>query len=222
LLDTYSTERGAVGDMVLHNAGLFTRVAMIRNPALQYLRNHLIGFATQFTAVQQRAIANLTEMAVHYPKSPLNGEDPGPAWRGGIYAGDRLPDAELLHPKTSQTTRLLSAISNSQHTLLLLSADPAALAALLPEAQSVASAFGPSVQILSILFQPLTSQTSDQDAVLPDNNILFDSQNELRDRLGLRATAIAVIRPDGYLAFRGHATSLPKLEAHLKSFLTPG
>jgi 2-polyprenyl-6-methoxyphenol hydroxylase-like FAD-dependent oxidoreductase len=221
LLDTYSTERGAVGDMVLHNAGLFTRVAMIRNPALQYLRNHLIGLATQFTAVQQRAIANLTEMAVHYPKSPLNGEDPGPAWRGGIYAGDRLPDAELLDPKTGQTTRLLAAISGSEHTLLLMSADPAALAALLPEAQSLAAAFGLFVQILSVQFQPLTSQSPDKDAVSPDINILFDSQNELRDRLGLRATAVALIRPDGYLAFRGHASSLPKLREHLVTYLSP-
>ena len=77
------------------------------------------------------------------------------------------------------------------------------------------------MQILSVQFQPLTSQSPDKDAVSPDINILFDSQNELRDRLGLRATAVALIRPDGYLAFRGHASSLPKLREHLVTYLSP-
>ena len=38
LLDSYSPERSAIGDQVLHNAGQMTRVALIRNPILQGIR----------------------------------------------------------------------------------------------------------------------------------------------------------------------------------------
>jgi 2-polyprenyl-6-methoxyphenol hydroxylase-like FAD-dependent oxidoreductase len=257
LLDSYSQERGAVGDMVLHNAGLFTRVAMIRNPALQFLRNHLIAFATKFTAVQQRAIATLTELAVHYPDSPLNAEDPGSAWHGDVKSGDRLPDAELLDlragkielaPASSPSvaprsgakegpafacthigniaripstirdqlnTRLLTAVGGSKHTLLLFPTDASSLASLLAATQPVASAFSQTVQLLAILPKDSAAQPP---ANLP---AFLDLQNHIRDRLGLRATALALVRPDGYLAFRGHANSAPKLRQHLQSYLLP-
>src|SRR5262249_25948019 len=95
LLDSYTPERSFVGAMVLHNAGLFTPAAMIRNPVLQSIRNHMISFASQFSAIQQRAIATLTEMNVHYPESPLNSDDAGSAWKDEVRSGDRLPDANL-------------------------------------------------------------------------------------------------------------------------------
>src|SRR5262249_50480158 len=76
LLKSYTQERNAVGEMVLHSAGIFTRVATIRNPVLQSLRNHLISIAGKFSAVQRRAVSQLTELAIHYPNSPLNGDDP--------------------------------------------------------------------------------------------------------------------------------------------------
>src|SRR6476660_9372825 len=59
LLATYTQERSAVGDMVLRDAGLFTRVAMIRNPVLQFMRNHMMALAGKLTAVQERALGQL-------------------------------------------------------------------------------------------------------------------------------------------------------------------
>ena len=40
LLDSYSTERSAVGDMVLRNAGRMTEAAIARNPAIQSAAQH--------------------------------------------------------------------------------------------------------------------------------------------------------------------------------------
>jgi 2-polyprenyl-6-methoxyphenol hydroxylase-like FAD-dependent oxidoreductase len=40
LLDSYTAERGAVADMVLRHASLLTQVATLRNPLLQFIRNH--------------------------------------------------------------------------------------------------------------------------------------------------------------------------------------
>src|SRR5262249_35656970 len=43
LLDSYTPERSAVGEMVLRNATQLTRVALLRNPIGQFLRNQLVG-----------------------------------------------------------------------------------------------------------------------------------------------------------------------------------
>src|SRR5262249_51564170 len=133
----YTNERSTVGDMVLRDAGLFTRVAMIRNPVLQFMRNHMMALAGTLTAVQERAIAQLTEMAVHYPDSPLTADDPGDAWRGEVRSGDRLPDAELKDLATGKTVRLLKSIGGSQHTLLVLLDEKAERAALVDAANLV-------------------------------------------------------------------------------------
>jgi hypothetical protein len=59
---------------------------------------------------------------------------------------------------------------------------------------------------------PISTDTSSQPA---------DNAGQVAARLGLRETAIALIRPDGYLGFRGHADSWPALEAHLRGYLRP-
>ena len=51
------------------------------------------------------------------------------------------------------------------------------------------------------------------------DSVLIDSQGEVRRRLGVRSTAIALVRPDGYLGFRGHADSWHKLRQHLGRYL---
>jgi 2-polyprenyl-6-methoxyphenol hydroxylase-like FAD-dependent oxidoreductase len=216
LLDSYSIERDAVGKMVLKNAGTFTSMAMIRNPLLQFLRNNLIAIATKFSAVQQRAIATLTETAVHYPVSPLNAEDPGPAWHGDLNAGDRLPDADLLD-RAGRATRLLTVVGGSKHSVLLIPAiGDSVFPALLEQARRVLAAFSQTVQLILVL----PNQPSVQ---LPaDLSVVIDHKSQVRDRLGLRATALALIRPDGYIGLRGHTGSLPKLQHHLESYLLPG
>src|SRR5262249_27692742 len=54
LLDTYSTERSAVGDQVLQGAEKLTTLATLRNPAAQFLRNHLAPVITAFGFVKDR------------------------------------------------------------------------------------------------------------------------------------------------------------------------
>ena len=52
LLDSYSVERSAVGDMVLRNAGRLTDAAVVRNPILQGLRNTVVKFALGFPQLE--------------------------------------------------------------------------------------------------------------------------------------------------------------------------
>ena len=90
LLDSYSPERSAVGDRVLRNAGRLTEAAMLRNPALQAIRNTVVRFATGFPFVQHKIADQLSEMDIGYPESPLTVKN-GHAV-DGPQSGERWPD----------------------------------------------------------------------------------------------------------------------------------
>jgi hypothetical protein len=226
-LKSYTQERNEVGEMVLRNAGMFTRAAMIRNPVLQSLRNHLISIAGKFSAVQQRAVSQLTELAIHYRNSLLNGDDPGKAWTGKVAVGDRLPEAELTSVDLGKVTRMLSAIGGDKHTLLVMprsTADGAqrrqSEAALLTEAQQLHEEFGDILQVVLVLPQGSAKTEIDLPSELVPG-VFVDSKNQVHDRLGLRDTAIALVRPDGYIGFRGNEKSHHALHAHLEKYLLP-
>jgi 2-polyprenyl-6-methoxyphenol hydroxylase-like FAD-dependent oxidoreductase len=93
LLDSYSIERSAVGDMVLRNAGRLTDAAIVRNPILQGLRNTVVKFALGFPQLGHRVGNMLAEVDISYPKSPLTVEGahrPSATKPGGRWP-DRLP-----------------------------------------------------------------------------------------------------------------------------------
>ncbi len=96
LLDSYSAERSLVGDDVLRASGRLTRIATLKSPVLQALRNfaahHILGTAP----VQRRISSAITELSVHYPQSPLN----GPAAASGP-----RPGARFLRPGTRQAAQ---------------------------------------------------------------------------------------------------------------------
>jgi 2-polyprenyl-6-methoxyphenol hydroxylase-like FAD-dependent oxidoreductase len=94
LLDSYSAERSAVGDMVLRNASRLTDAAVMRNPLAQGLRNAVARFAMGFPLIQERAANTLSETDIAYPGSPLSvtaHHVDGP--RAGMRWPDRLPMA---------------------------------------------------------------------------------------------------------------------------------
>lgn len=73
LLDSYSIERSAIGDMVLKAAGRLTMVAILRNHAAQVVRNFLGHILFGLAPVRHAFANNLSEVTVHYEHSPLNG-----------------------------------------------------------------------------------------------------------------------------------------------------
>jgi 2-polyprenyl-6-methoxyphenol hydroxylase-like FAD-dependent oxidoreductase len=112
LLDSYSPERSAVGDLVLRNAGRLTDMATLSNPAAQAARNLALRFLLGLHAVRDRMATTLSEIAIAYAESPLSrGPEAGTRWdpehdagpapgAGGrpryvLYAADRTRGADL-------------------------------------------------------------------------------------------------------------------------------
>ncbi|MFO0875718.1 MAG: FAD-dependent monooxygenase [Phycisphaerales bacterium] len=104
LLESYSIERSAVAEQVLAASGRLTKVAVLKGRVQQAVRNTL-GHALLGLAPVRRAIVNnMTEVAIHYVRSPLN----GPRLRGiaGPVPGERVaPIAGQVPPGSGDAPR---------------------------------------------------------------------------------------------------------------------
>jgi 2-polyprenyl-6-methoxyphenol hydroxylase-like FAD-dependent oxidoreductase len=95
LLDSYSPERSGVGDEVLKAAERLTVIGTLKNPALQSIRNLVGHFAFGLPPMQHAFADSMTEVAIGYPSSPLNG--PGLRGGSGPRAGERVvPTSDQL------------------------------------------------------------------------------------------------------------------------------
>lgn len=112
LLDSYTPERSAVGEMVLRNATRMTGVATLAHPGAQAARNFVLRFMLGFHVVQERMATTLSEVGIAYAKSPLS---------IGRHAGDRLAPKQYGGPPPG---------SGTAPRFVLFSADQARGAAL--------------------------------------------------------------------------------------------
>ena len=224
LLDTFDVERSEIGDRVLRNAGAMTRVATLRNPVAQSLRNHLVPLIASLEFVQARFKATLTELAVDYPASPLNGEHRGPgahAWLlgGGVLPGARAVDAPLVEPATGAPTTLFGALDGTRHTLVLLTGpepDAARVGHLVGIANAVKHRFGTLVEPLLVLPDAVPG------AVVPAAmRVLHDPELALHRRYAATAESLCLVRPDGYVSFRALPADEEHLLAHLDLHFVP-
>jgi 2-polyprenyl-6-methoxyphenol hydroxylase-like FAD-dependent oxidoreductase len=81
LLESYTPERSAVGEMVLRNATRMTDMGTLAHPGAQVARNLALRFMLGFHAVQERIATTMSEVEIAYAKSLLT---------RGQHAGERL------------------------------------------------------------------------------------------------------------------------------------
>lgn len=196
LLSSYSAERSAVGDQVLHNAGVLTAVATLRNTTGQFLRNHIAPIVTSFGFVQEKIKNTMSELTINYRDSGLSQED-WPRFAGGPAAGDRLPNLPLAAISDGHATTLFAELRSGQHQLLLvpLAGDKRSENDLL-EIASVAEHAYPGL----IIAQLVTDEAA-------------------RAKLGATKPALYLARPDGYIAYRAEPATVAALAAYLESYL---
>ncbi len=217
LLDSYTIERSAVGEMVLRNATRLTRVATMRNPVGQFFRNRLVQILGNLSSFRRNFVRDLTEMSIHYPNSPLNGEFGLPF--GSIRPGDRFPEAQLREPETGREQRLLLLLRGPQHNLLLIpssESDAGILAEQNNIRRRIEETYPDLIRVHLIV----------QGASLPQGVARFGSVWLAPDgSLPLTRfadTAWALVRPDGYLGYCGQPASWENLRGYLDRYLLPG
>jgi hypothetical protein len=208
LLESYSRERSAVGDEVLRNAGAMTRVATLRNPTAQHLRNAVLPLLASLGIVQTRLRDTFAELGIHYRQSPLSHDERSRVARARapVIAGDRAPDARLVDAASGASTQLFDHFG-TRHCLLLY--DDAGGDALAEVADAVRGAYGDLVDVFAVA-------PSGTPGHVP---LLLDSSGSFRDAYGARAPTAVLIRPDGYIGYWGQPIERGPLLAHLSRYL---
>ncbi|CAM5680186.1 3-(3-hydroxyphenyl)propionate hydroxylase [Streptomyces avidinii] len=170
--------------------------------------------------------AGHTGLPLAYPDSPLSGRPEegagGNAGRiaagaaggnvgvtAGPVAGDRVPDAVLHAPEG----RLFRLIGRGSWNLLAFPADPgdaesAGLAA--KEISAAARRTGVTARVVGNAFGGVVGGGT---------QTLADPDGALRAAFGAQRGAVFLLRPDGYVAFRGAAHHGAALDRHLETVL---
>jgi 2-polyprenyl-6-methoxyphenol hydroxylase-like FAD-dependent oxidoreductase len=132
LLDSYDRERSAIGDLVLRNAAAMTRVATLRHPVAQRLRNAVLPVVASLAVVRTAMSNTLTEMLINYRRGPLSRDDRPWSERvramlsGGAVAGDRAPNVDVI--AAGRTIRLFTLLQSGRFCLLLPLGEPTGIA----------------------------------------------------------------------------------------------
>jgi 2-polyprenyl-6-methoxyphenol hydroxylase-like FAD-dependent oxidoreductase len=130
LLDSYSIERSAIGAQVLAAAGRLTALAILKNHTLQAIRNFVAGLALGVAPVRHAVTEDLTEIAIRYASSPLNG--PRAHRLGGPNPGERLPPVPGQTPPGAGDAPRFALFAADTAAVAQLIADYAALLDPLP------------------------------------------------------------------------------------------
>lgn len=151
----------------------------------------------------------ISQTGIRYRRSALSTEAHGAARlpAHAPRAGDRAPDAELTPGK-----RITDLLRGPQHTLLLFGSRSTALIERFTQLSAEVSArYG-------ALVRPVLIRLPGAQPALGE----VDERGTVHERYGADPGAIYLIRPDGYIGFRGAETDTEPVRAALRArFLVP-
>jgi hypothetical protein len=197
LLDSYEAERRPIDEAVIRQTDRATRLVSLHGPVSRFVRDHLMSLVTQIPAVAERLGDMISGLAVDYRHSPIVEDNAG--GMNGPAAGDRAPDAPLVRASDGTSLRLYDLFAEHRHTLLLLGG----------VAEDVRREMAPDMA-RHLAVQHISGPGLGAD--------LTDSEGIVAARY-TSTPAAYLIRPDGYIGFRGQpstvSTDLPRYFAKL-------
>lgn len=214
LLDTYEAERRPIAERTLHGTRLATLLVASRNWLAQKLRNAIVSRLAPRPAFRERVFRTVSNLAVNYRGGPLANE-PSRCWfcrrsaqDSAPRAGDRAPDSPLA-AADGRALRLHQLLHGTHLALI----EFAGLAPLGPgdrdALQRLVARFSSTVSLHRI--------ATDGQFAVPHagDSFFFDPDGAAHRRYGATEPLICLIRPDGYLAWRGGAAEVSGLDTYL-------
>jgi 2-polyprenyl-6-methoxyphenol hydroxylase-like FAD-dependent oxidoreductase len=202
LLNSYSEEREPVAKMVLSLTDRLTRMATLQGALGQQLRNALLPILTGIHSVEDRIAETMAEIGVHYRRSSIVSGKTGHA----VHAGDRAPDCELQLEIGREPFRLFDLFHNPVHHLLLFADADLEIAS---KSNALSAEIERDFKGLIEAFVVIRGTH----AGYP--HVLFDWDGAACALYEAEPGAIILIRPDGYIGFRGSAKHTEGLREHL-------
>ena len=224
LLDTYEEERLPVAQSVLHTSETGNSLFFSTNPFITFFRRFVFLPLLRQPRITAALLLKTTELDLTYRGASLSQEDteqPGGvrSWlarRSMPRAGDRAPDALVREDSTGTQLRLFDAFRGPHWTLLLFCGDeqnPSGDRRLTTIKQEIEEAYGDGVQ--THLIRSSTREVRASNRVeLP---ILVDTAGEVHSLYSARLASFVLVRPDGYIAIRGHLGTEHHLHSYVKS-----
>jgi 2-polyprenyl-6-methoxyphenol hydroxylase-like FAD-dependent oxidoreductase len=217
LLDTYQAERHPIARGVLRGTHLGTRLFLAQNSLMRAVREHVVPAIVEIPPVRHRILAAVSQLTINYRGSPLSvdadNREEDRRWllrnARGPRAGDRVPDATLIDTHGSQPVALFDLISQGW-ILLIFPGDEAragAIGALDSVARQVREAVGDAVGAYLVLSRPASDGATE--------TVLLDPSRKVADVFGARQGLVALVRPDGYLGYRGRLEQSGELASYL-------
>jgi 2-polyprenyl-6-methoxyphenol hydroxylase-like FAD-dependent oxidoreductase len=232
LLDTYSEERLPIARDVLETTGRGTSAVVSRNPAVRWARDHVILPVLRLPGVQARIIRGVSELDINYRGSSLSRSPHAPSagarglrdrarrWLGATStprAGDRAPDGAFARHPSGETGALFQEFSRTGFTLLLFAGTGAGAIAA---ERLAAIAWRIEATYRGELTAHVVAATAPQGGrSQADGSVLLDPRGRLHLRYRARSPAMCLIRPDGYIGFRGGPQDTGLLLLYLSGLL---
>jgi hypothetical protein len=201
LLDSYNEEREPVAKMVLSLTDRLTRLACLHGALSQQLRDALLPILTGIHLVEDRIAETMAEIGIHYRHSSIVSGKTGHA----VHAGDRAPDCEFQQGTTREPLRLFDLFRKPMHHLLCFAdtdADIASKACAL--CVEVGRHFNGLIDALVVI----------RGTQADFSEVLFDWDGAAHALYEAEPGAFVLIRPDGYIGFRGGARHIEALREH--------
>lgn len=232
LLDSWSSERHAIGAAMLRATALATTVGTLRAPLARAVRDRVAGFLASLEPVQQRLVRSVAELDLTYRRSELvaehqepllearvgaaaSGEDPSVgswlAFRAAPRAGDRALDARV-EDKHGKPVQLRSLFGRGRHLLLLFDGRATTIegdARLTQVARDMAARFGAAVEVVIVTSRPRGATLT---RACP---VLYDPEGEAEARYGATTECGYLVRPDLHVGFRCQPVRGDLLVEHL-------
>src|SRR6516162_7401685 len=198
LLDSYETERKPIDEAVIRQTDRATRLVSLHGTFTRFIRDHMMALLIRLPGFEERLGEGISGIAINYRRSAIV-EDHRSATAGPA-AGDRAPDAPLVATKGGASRRLYQLFAEHRHVLLLLGDPAEGMAAPLLR-------YPESVLAVSRIVPPGSA-----------GGDYVDRDGIVVQRYG-SSPAAYLIRPDGYVGFRGDrdtvTTHLPHYLAEL-------
>ena len=239
LLDTYEEERLPVARRVLAQTDTNTRVLLSDNPIMRFLRERVLTL----DFVQDYAARRSSQLFVNYRSSSLSRSHGGKRlgksmrkrapwarvsekadlkdllrFRGGPRAGDRAPDGPSIRAASREKTSLFREFRVTGFSLLLfggMARTETGYANLLEIARRVDGLPGNLVKTHLIV-----GADGAPDRLDWEGSVLLDGSRSLHELYGASEESLCLVRPDGYVGFRGQPAEVEPLIKYLQSKYT--
>lgn len=211
ILKSYDAERRPMARRVLTGTDLATRAITLRGEVPRGVRDGLLSFFGGFRPLRGQVARSVAELDHSYRDSLIRERvrllKSGPFDMGRPRAGERAPDATFGVPPG----RLYPLLRGTGHVLLVFSGEQGGERELRLPAESAArlvSRYGGILEALLVIPAPAA-------AAFAGLQLLADPGFTLHRRYGARDTSFCLIRPDGYIGYRGMPADPADLERYL-------